>query len=316
MGRKRKRHEAFEDNYNRRANHNRVNLSNRPITGEVVSWLSDRGFGWIYPHEDLSYVPNVSSNAQIYVHRNDCTTRKELKEGDQVRLMLYMDDRGLGGDECSLFSGEDPSGFPKVKRGAKPNEQPATIHLFVEEYYLERILGTRCSILIKLKKETGVNIRVLPGAHQLKGDYSRRAASSELLKLVMLKGSKDGMQSALVKISKLIQGSKSSVSKMLFLLRQDQAGRFIGKGGATLKKVRGDSRRVQVNVSKNEIVLNEQKFLTISLRGPSEEVEKSLKETVSLLHQFHCDMIRNGEETIYPLTAFEHQNPLSRGLKM
>jgi len=317
MPRKRKRHEAFDDGYGRRTDTNRVNLSNRPITGEVSTWLSDRGFGWIYPHEDLSFIPNVTPDSQIFIHRRDVVNNSTLREGDQVRFMLYMDDRGLGGDECSRFSGDDPSGFPKLRRERPDHEaQIAVIHILIDEYFLDKVLGPRFTTFTSVKKDSGANLRVLPGVHRLKGHYSRRV-SQEVHKIIRIEGTKDSIQKAVWKISKLIANPKNMTVKQNFFLKQDQAGRFIGKGGATLKKVRGESSRVNVNVSKQVHSLNEQKFLHISIKGSLDDVENAIKETVSLLHSFYCDLVRkNPDDIIYPLTPFEHQNPLSRGINL
>jgi len=68
--------------------------------GEVLTMLSH--YGWLMLFGNVDHPSADKHEGHIYVHKNDIVNDMALAPGDVVSFYLYVDDKGLGAEECSL----------------------------------------------------------------------------------------------------------------------------------------------------------------------------------------------------------------------
>jgi len=73
--------------------------------GEVLFMCGH--YGWLTTDSAIEH-PSASKNGgRIYVHQRDVASGVSLVEGDKVVFYLYVDDQGLGAEECRLQAWEE-----------------------------------------------------------------------------------------------------------------------------------------------------------------------------------------------------------------
>lgn len=73
-------------------------------TGDLVQW--NEGFGWIQPHVEVDHPLAIKRKGRVYLSRSDLapgTAAGRLQPGQLVKFHIYVDDDGLGAEECGSF---------------------------------------------------------------------------------------------------------------------------------------------------------------------------------------------------------------------
>lgn len=70
--------------------------------GEVLAMFGH--YGWLAALDEIDHPAITKNNGRIYVHKRDVAGGLTLVEGDRVGFFLYVDDQGLGAEECHLMS--------------------------------------------------------------------------------------------------------------------------------------------------------------------------------------------------------------------
>jgi len=79
----------------------RIGASNFPIAGQVVSWKGH--VGWIQPEQAIDHPKAAAHQGHIYIHDKDVINGGPLTRGQQVRFYVYLDQTGLGAEECTAI---------------------------------------------------------------------------------------------------------------------------------------------------------------------------------------------------------------------
>jgi len=79
----------------------RERLTAVPTTGEVLDWRGN--FGWVKPHEAVDHPAAQRRQGNVYVSRRDLKGVAELKVGQLVQFHVFVDNSGIGGEECAPF---------------------------------------------------------------------------------------------------------------------------------------------------------------------------------------------------------------------
>lgn len=77
----------------------RTRVSDTMITGEVL--YMGRAFGWVKPLEEVTHEAATKHGGKIYLHKKDIAEGTEVKKGSMVTFHMYVDESGLGAEECS-----------------------------------------------------------------------------------------------------------------------------------------------------------------------------------------------------------------------
>lgn len=79
----------------------RERISEAPIQGKVIDWRKKHG--WIKPSDEIKAIEHESlkvRKGRIYVHENDVLSGAPLEKGQSVEFHLYVDESGVGAEEC------------------------------------------------------------------------------------------------------------------------------------------------------------------------------------------------------------------------
>lgn len=68
--------------------------------GEMLVMLGH--YGWILPLDEIDHPDIGKTGGRVYVHKRDVAKGVSLVKGDIVSFYLYVDDQGLGAEECDL----------------------------------------------------------------------------------------------------------------------------------------------------------------------------------------------------------------------
>jgi len=287
----------------------RMKLSNFPITGKVMSFNPEKGFGWIRPTQPVGSLPGAHLNGgRVFVHVRDLVGVESLEQDQDVRFVLYSDDKGLGAMNCT--SNEAPEGMEGMMNDFGGNSQsfqtdipqgftdePRTvISIYVENMYIGGIIGKKGATIKKLSEDSGAKIDITQEEKE-EGEDGEKRRDPQRSRLVNLTGTSEQLKKIVKAIAKTLSGiSQSLYSKITFLIHQTQAGRLIGKKGANIKKIRGDKRTVNLNISKDPVEINGQPLVTVSVFGPCNDAEDSIDEMVNQLSEIYQSMLTKYKE--------------------
>ena len=71
------------------------------LSGRVLNW-NEKGFGWIKPTQTLTNLPGAHLNGgRVFIHRRDLIGCEVLEKDQDVRFLLYADQKGLGAYHCT-----------------------------------------------------------------------------------------------------------------------------------------------------------------------------------------------------------------------
>jgi len=73
--------------------------------GEVLFMAGH--YGWLTTDSIIEHPSAGKNGGRIYVHQRDVASSVTLVEGDKVVFYLYVDDQGLGAEECRLQAWEE-----------------------------------------------------------------------------------------------------------------------------------------------------------------------------------------------------------------
>jgi len=79
----------------------RERITTVPMTGDVLDWKGT--FGWVKPHVPVEHEAARRRQGNVYVAKKDLRTISELKVGQLVQFHVFVDNSGLGGEECKPF---------------------------------------------------------------------------------------------------------------------------------------------------------------------------------------------------------------------
>jgi len=79
----------------------RERLTVVPTTGEVCDWKGS--FGFIRPHEAVDHPQAGKRDGKVYVAKRDIEGNSELSVGQLVQFHVFVDNSGLGAEECMPF---------------------------------------------------------------------------------------------------------------------------------------------------------------------------------------------------------------------
>jgi len=282
----------------------RMQLSKFPISGKVLSFNAQKGFGWIRPTQQVSNLPGSHLNGgRVFVHIRDLVGLEKLEKDQEVRFLLYSDDKGLGASNCTLNEipeGEEP---PPEEELVPPDnmmhqeqafdEPRVVISIHVENMFIGGIIGKKGATIKELSSSTGAKIDIV--SEDMEDPSQKR--DPQRYRLVNLTGTSTQLKAVTKKIAKtLSEISQSLYSKVTFLIHQSQAGRLIGKKGANIKKIRGDKPKVNLTISKEPVLINEQPLITVTIFGPCNDVEASIDETVNQLSEIYQIMLQQHQQ--------------------
>jgi len=283
-----------------------MKLSNFPITGKVMSFHPEKGFGWIRPTQPVGSLPGAHLNGgRVFIHVRDLVGIETLEQDQEVRFVLYADDKGLGAMNCT--SNEAPEGVEyenqdfnqgsfggDFNQGGFTDEPRTVISIYVENMYIGGIIGKKGATIKKLSEESGAKVDI---TQEEESDDPEKKRDPQRSRLINLTGTSDQLKKVVKAIAKtLSEISQSLYSKITFLIHQTQAGRLIGKKGANIKKIRGETKKVNLNISKDPVEINGQPLVTVSVFGPCNDVEESIDEMVNQLSEIYQSMLQNYQQ--------------------
>lgn len=283
-----------------------MKLSSHPITGTVISFDTKKRYGWLKPSQPVSLIPS----GKVFIHVKDLVGITSLEKDQEVKFDLYEDNKGVGAMNCSNNEGgsddgmegfehlmirdelqEQQQNFEEGIPDGMTDDPMAVIAIYVENMHIGGIIGKGGATIKKMNKESGAKIDITKDEGHDDPSKKRDPARCRLINL-------SGTTTQLKKVTKAIaqtltELSQSLYSKITLLIHQSQAGRLIGKGGVNIKKIRGDKRTVNVNISKEPVEVNGEPLVTVSIFGPCKDVEESLDEMVDVLAEIYQQMLQN-----------------------
>lgn len=244
------------------------------------------------------------NNGRVFVHIKDLVGLEKLETDQEVRFLLYRDDKGLGASNCT--SNELPQGeqypteeviSPGPGMGGFDNEPKTVISIYVENMYIGGIIGKKGATIKKLSQDSGANIDIT----QDEDGSEEKRRDPQQHRLINLTGTNAQLKTVVKAIAKtLSEISQSLYAKVTFLIHQSQAGRLIGKKGANIKKIRGDMKKVNLTISKDPVTIKGQPLVTVTVFGPCKDVESSIDETVNQLAEIYQSMLQTYNEQQMP----------------
>lgn len=72
----------------------------RSCQGEVLSMLSQ--YGWLMVYGNVDHPSVEKHGGDVYIHKDDVMDGATLCPGDVVSFYLYVDEKGLGAEECRV----------------------------------------------------------------------------------------------------------------------------------------------------------------------------------------------------------------------
>lgn len=150
------------------------------------------------------------------------------------------------------------------------------LQLQIDQAYIGTILAN----LDGLQNASGCELNVLPSTIEKPSSTSPR--------ICVLRGTRDSMKTACRLITQRIaEVAQSLDAKVVFLISENEAGRFIGKKGANIKKLR-DKSNIQINVARIPVLVQGKPMKTCALMGSLHAVFNTLDATIELLGEiFH-----------------------------
>lgn len=79
----------------------RERLTIVPTTGEVVEWKGN--FGWIRPHETVDHAAASKREGKVVIAKKDLVGEGQLQVGQLVQFHVFVDNSGVGAEECMPF---------------------------------------------------------------------------------------------------------------------------------------------------------------------------------------------------------------------
>jgi len=79
----------------------RERLTVVPTTGEVSDWKG--AFGFIRPHEAIEHEQASKRDGKVYIAKKDLVGAETLSVGQLVQFHVFVDNSGLGAEECMPF---------------------------------------------------------------------------------------------------------------------------------------------------------------------------------------------------------------------
>jgi len=93
--------------------------------GEVLTMLSH--YGWLMVYGDVDHPSVEKHGGDVYIHKDDVVDGSSLCPGDVVSFYLYVDEKGLGAEECRIEQKAaarfNPSAAEFVPMNVKPTLQ-------------------------------------------------------------------------------------------------------------------------------------------------------------------------------------------------
>jgi len=290
----------------------RVSLSSFPITGRCLSW-NEKGFGWLQPTQQLTNLPGSRLNGgRVFVHRRDLIGMEQLEKDQEVRFLLYADQKGLGAQHCVDANDTDET-FPAEEVGwGQPDEPKTVISIYVPNLYIGGLIGKKGTQIKQFSKDSGAKVDIVTDEDADGIEPQRR--DPERSRLINLTGTSTQLKKVAKAIAEhLSNTSQTLYSKIVFLIHQSQAGRLIGKKGANIKKIRGEKNSVNVTISKDPITINGQPLITVTCFGPRKDMEDAIEETVNQLDNIYQIMLQSYSEPpmMEQPAQFTQMNPYS-----
>lgn len=292
----------------------RVSLSSFPITGRCLSW-NEKGFGWLQPTQQLTNLPGSRLNGgRVFVHRRDLIGMDQLEKDQEVRFLLYADQKGLGAQHCVDANDTDET-FPAEQVGwGQPEEPKTVISIYVPNMFIGGLIGKKGAQIKQFSKDSGAKVDIVTDEEaEAYGPDDIRRRDPERSRLVNLTGTADQLKKVVKAIAEHLSNSSQTLySKIVFLIHQSQAGRLIGKKGANIKKIRGEKNSVNVTISKDPITVNGQPLITVTCFGPRKDMEDAIDETVNQLDNIYQIMLQSYNEPMMEQSVqFSQMNPYS-----
>jgi len=93
--------------------------------GEVLTMLSN--YGWLMVYGDVNHPSVEKHGGDVYIHKDDVVDGASLCPGDVVSFYLYVDEKGLGAEECRVEQKAaarfNPNAAEFVPMNVKPTQQ-------------------------------------------------------------------------------------------------------------------------------------------------------------------------------------------------
>jgi len=229
----------------------RTFLGTQHAVGEIVDW--GEKFGFIQPNERITHPMAEIHQGKVFLHRNDII-EDELEDGPRhgrwARFLVYVDERGLGASQCKL-----------LKR--KPRDY---FHIFalVPKSALGIILG-----------QGGCNIKeMVVNSEGCKRMNAERIPGNNNFAYVEVVGDFVGVLNGCKTIASFMaEQHQSEITELTFAFEAAKSGMFLGKKGATLKRITGNNPAVAGKLQCDCIFMNGVQQSTFTLTGPLKDVE-------------------------------------------
>jgi cold shock CspA family protein len=242
-----------------------------PVHGTVSHW-DEMGFGFIVPDVNLERLDGFAG--RVFIHKNDLKFKMEgLEKDDRVTFLLYRDDKGVGAHSCCLLEDEDK----KEETDIKP-----VVTMLIPNKLLSRFIGRKGETIDAISEGCGVTITI-------KNDKFRETKNE--LQLVVITGETDNLVRACQEVSSTLTASAASNSKMVFIIPENQTGRFIGNRGIGIKQIVDAELDVKVSISKMTVEYEGSEFNKIVLFGPQLKMKNSLAAVVPKLTKLHSTIV-------------------------
>jgi len=128
-----------------------------------------------------------------------------------------------------------------------------------------------------LQQASGCQIDVLP--------IKETQPSSKTPRVISFQGRREGMKTACrLVVQRIAEIEQSFDSTVIFLISDTHAGRFIGKKGCNISKLR-EKTNVKVNVAHIPVLVGGKPMKTCTLEGTLQNVFAAIEETVDLIRE-------------------------------
>jgi len=169
-----------------------------------------------------------------------------------------------------------------------PDEnQVVEIGLLIRKYWVGLLIGKKGATIRELTQKS--NAKMNFGDDDVEFDQ-------ELFHVMAVSGTRDQVKKASIAIAdKLAEVNQSEDYKLVFLVPDMYCGMFIGKKGANVKKMKGDSGgQLWIKLSQNPIKLpGVSEATTCSIFGPKDGVVKAIDVAAVILGDISASMQQN-----------------------
>merc|ERR1719409_16776 len=59
-------------------------------------------YGWLMVYGNIDHPSVEKHGGDVYIHKDDVVEYESLTEGDVVTFYLYVDEKGLGAEQCQV----------------------------------------------------------------------------------------------------------------------------------------------------------------------------------------------------------------------